>query len=249
MRKILPDSWPLPDSIRARVGTSAGRQRLVMEEGHAVLLLHQPPAADEHERRPAIFWRSPDGAWRSTVGRDGMVALRGHLESYATRVTELDAQLDAAKGAEATADVMRAARPLQRAAGHMHSALQALREAVPADEQIVVARDRAYDVARTAELVVEDASAAMQLVLAKRAEEQAALSTRIAVETHRLNLLAAVCLPITALGAVLGMNLPSGLDALAGPATYWSVVAAAFGLGLALNLWVRRPHASAPRTA
>lgn len=243
MKKVIPDSWAVPDALRARVGTQVGRQRVVVEEGHAVLLLHQPPAPGERERKAAIFWRDPEGAWRSLPAREGLPALRAHLDAYATRLDALDARLPQAATATLQGELLAEARPLERAARHLHAALQSLREAVPGDRDVIVVRDRAYELARMAELCVEEAEAALDLTVARRAEDQAVLSETIAVESRRLNLLAAVCLPITALGAVLGMNLPSGLDAWAGPPLYWSVVGVALALGLTLNLWIRRQPA------
>ena len=87
----------------------------------------------------------------------------------------------------------------------------------------------------------------MQLGLAERAEEQAALGQRIALESHRLNLLAAVCLPITALGAMLGMNVETGLERFAGPGLFAAIVAGGFTVGLVLHAWVRRAHTSSGR--
>lgn len=240
MKKVVPDSWAVPEAVRARIGTQIGRQRSVVEEGHAVLLLHQPPVPGERERRPAIFWRSPEGAWRSLPAREGLPALRAHLDAYSARLDALEAARARATSALAQGELLAEARPVARAARHLYDALQSLREAVPEDQDVIVARDRAYELARTADLCVEDAEAALELTVARRAEEQAALSERIALESRRLNLLAAVCLPITALGAVLGMNLPSGLDGWAGPETYWSVVGAAIVLGLVLTAWIRR---------
>ena len=41
---ILPPTWSLPESVRARVSpTTYGRQRAIFEEGHLLLILHKPP--------------------------------------------------------------------------------------------------------------------------------------------------------------------------------------------------------------
>jgi hypothetical protein len=239
MAKILPDAWALPDALRARVGASPGRQRAMLHDGHALLLLHQPPKAGERERRPTVLWRSPDGDWRSTPGPSGPSALKGVIDAYAARVDEIDARLARARSARDRFAVMRDARPLARAARNVHAALQEVRTAIPADADVLAQRDRAYDLERDATALLEECHAAMQLGLAEGAEEQAEVSRRIARETHRLNLLAAVCLPITALGAMLGMNLETGLEHLAGPPLFAGVVAAAFATGLLLHAWVR----------
>jgi hypothetical protein len=44
---LLPPDWDVPAKIRARLGTTAGRQRLIQEDGHLLLVLHAPPGADD----------------------------------------------------------------------------------------------------------------------------------------------------------------------------------------------------------
>ena len=80
----------------------------------------------------------------------------------------------------------------------------------------------------------------MQYTIAQHTEEQAALSERIAKESHRLNVLAAVALPVTAIGSVLGMNLENGLESLPEPISFWLIVAALVTFGLFLRSRVQR---------
>jgi len=240
MPKMLPEAWTLPSALRARVGASVGRQRAMLHEGHALLLLHQPPRAGERERRATILWRSPEGEWSGAPGPSGPAALRVHLDAYVARLDELERRLAKAKTARDRFDLIREARPLARAARNLHAALQDVRTAIPTDENVLGARDRAYDVERESSALLEEASAALQLGLAEDTEDQSKASSRIAVESHRLNLLAAVCLPITALGAMLGMNVRTGLEPLPGPWLFFAIVASGFGIGLALHAWVRR---------
>lgn len=240
MAKIVPDVWSLPQPLRQKLGARAGRQRLLLHEGHAVLVLHHVPRPNEHGRRPAVFWRLPDGSWRANPGADELETLRAHLEGYATAIEEIDERLEHAKRASEFFAVLRAARPLHRAARNLNAVMSALRDAFPEDTEVNALRDRAYDLERQAELEVGDAENGMEFMVAQRAEEQAAASSRIAAETHRLNLLAAICLPVTALGAILGMNLENGLETLPEPVTFWLVVAAAFGFGFLLRSRVQK---------
>ena len=57
---------------------------------------------------------------------------------------------------------------------------------------------------------------------------------------HLLNLLAAICLPVTALGAVLGMNLQNGLEGLPEPMAFWTIVGGAFAFGVYLRQNVQK---------
>lgn len=240
MPKILPDGWALPEVLRARVGTSVGRQRAMLHEGHALLLLHQPPEAGERARRATALWRDPQGEWRGAPGPSGRLALRAHLDAYQARLEELDARLAAAATARARFELLRESRPLARAARNLHAVLQEARTAMPSDADVLAARDRAYDLERETSALLDEAGAALQLGLAEDAEDEARASARIAVETHRLNLLAAVCLPFSALGAMLGMNVETGLEHVPGPGLFLGILATGLAIGLGLQAWIRR---------
>jgi Mg2+ and Co2+ transporter CorA len=105
---------------------------------------------------------------------------------------------------------------------------------------VLAARDRAYELERLAENVSDDAEDGMQHTIAEHTEEQAVLSERIAKESHRLNLLAAVALPITAIGSVLGMNLENGLEGLPEPLSFWVIVAGLFVIGFFIRSRVQK---------
>ncbi|AKF04890.1 CorA family divalent cation transporter [Sandaracinus amylolyticus] len=240
MARIVPEVWNIPARLREKVGPRAGRQRLMTHEGHVLLLLHQVPRDADPDRHAVVFWRDVEGEWRCAPGRDDIVTLQTHVESYAKYVDELEEQLAKACRAEDYLAVVRAARPVQRAARHMYQALAQLRETLPEDDRVLPIRDLAYEVERAVELLVEEAEGEMQFMVAKRAEEQARLSERISVQTHRLNMIAALFLPITALGAILGMNLENGLEHLPEPVTFWSIVAGAFLVGFLIRAQVAR---------
>lgn len=249
MAKILPPGWELPETLRVRVGARIGRQRAMFHDGHALLLLHAPPKAGERERRAVVLWRDARGAWSGASGPSGAAALRTHLEGYASRLEELERRLLDASTARLRFDVLRELRPIARAARNLHAVLQDVRTAIPEDLDVLAARDRAYDLEREAAALHDEASAAMQLGLAEDAEEQARASERIATESHRLNLLAAICLPITALGSILGMNVQTGLEHVEGPLPFVAVLAIGATTGALLYAWVRRPVARpAPAT-
>jgi Mg2+ and Co2+ transporter CorA len=63
---------------------------------------------------------------------------------------------------------------------------------------------------------------------------------------HRLNLITATFLPITALGTVLGMNLVHGLEAWHQPYTFWIVAAVAIVVGLVVRASLPKPSATPP---
>ena len=112
----------------------------------------------------------------------------------------------------------------------LHKALQDARDATN-DPEIITLRDQAGDIERAVELVYDDAQNGLTYTTARQAEEQAALSTNIAQAGHRLNRLAALFLPVSALGSVLGMNLVHGFEGRYAPWLFWCAVVATFSLG------------------
>ena len=69
-------------------------------------------------------------------------------------------------------------------------------------------------------------------------EAQAATARQMAATAHRLNLLAALFLPLTALASVFGMNFNSGLEDSV--ALFWSVCGVGVAMGLALIIALRK---------
>jgi hypothetical protein len=239
MASLIPDQWGVPERFRHRLGSSAGRQRVMAEAGHLLLILHELPTPDDTERVARLFWRAPTGEWKATGAKgNGLPALKQHVERYHQRLEELDDQIDAATTAEKLYQVLRHASPIARAARHMHRTLQDAREAVD-NRDILLLRDSAGDVERMSELVLGDAKNALDYLEARAAEEQTRLAQRATDAQHRLNLIAALFLPVTAVGAVLGMNLTNGFEQQ-GPVTFWVVSAVAFATGFLVRSSVTR---------
>ncbi|HUG93713.1 MAG TPA: hypothetical protein VML55_22980 [Planctomycetaceae bacterium] len=214
---VAPAVWEIPQVIRARLGDQVGRQRAMFHDGHLLLVLHAPPGPDELERRGRLFWREPNGTWHSTEQGAGKAALARHIDEYAELLEALERRWREAKTADEYFAVLNAAAPLHRAARNLHHTLQQARESVPADRDLINFRDRAYAVERTAELLCSDTKNALDFAVARRAEEQARSSYRMAVSAHRLNLLAAFFFPIATLSAIFGMELRNGLETLDRP--------------------------------
>ena len=103
MATVIPESWQVPIKFRQRVGAHAGRQRAMIDNGHLLLILHELPGAKEMERSARLFWRSPDGTWKASGGREGggLPVLKRHLESFQTAIQQFDDAVDQAvsKGA------------------------------------------------------------------------------------------------------------------------------------------------------
>lgn len=245
MSKVLPSAWNVPEVIRARFGKEAGQQRAMLHDGHLVLVTHLVPVTSEIARKAALFWRSPDGAWRAAgEARGNISALTDLVESYKTRAAQLEGQLDHAVKASDYFAILSAVAPFLRAARNLHKTLQDAREKVPADHALIALRDTASEAERTADIVATDARSGLDFVTARQAEAQATLSDHIARSSHKLNLVVALFLPITALGSMLGMNLVHGFETRGAPFTFYAAVVFSFVVGFILRAAINRREAT-----
>ena len=220
---LLPGNWKVPQVFRDRLGNKVGRQRVMFADGHLLLVLHAPPAPDERHRQGRFFWRSPEGTWKSSSLGDGIKALDKHLDQYLQELQKLENDEDRAQTADDYFPVLQAIAPLHRAAGNMHNTLQEARELVREDRDLMVCRDHAYIIERSIELLQCDTKNGLDCVVARRAEEDAQNSRRMATAAHRLNVMAAIFFPIATLATIFGMNLEHGLEGR-GPVLFWVVL-------------------------
>lgn len=230
---LLPKLWNLPEAIRQRLGREPGPQRAMFEEGHLLIILHELPQMGVQGRKAVLFWRKPEGEWLTNQMGNGLTALATHLKAFEDKLTELDAEEDQAATAAAYHLVLEHLAPVLRSSRGMHRALQQAREMVKGERELINLRDQAAAVERTAELLLQDAEFGLNFTVARQAEAQAASARQMAKTAYRLNLLAAVFLPITALASLFGMNFDNGLAN--SPTVFWGVcvVGLAAGLGLA----------------
>ncbi len=220
----LPEVWDVPQVFRDRLGEQAGRQRAMFADGHLLLVLHEPPKPDEDRRRGVYFWRQPDGTWSSSGQFSGANAVARHLADYADAIERFDQLNEAAQTADEYFAVIEGLGPLHRAARNLHAVLQEARKLVPTDRDIINFRDLAYEVERTAELLYDVVKNSLDFAVAKRAEEQAQASHRMAVSAHRLNVLAAFFFPVVTLAALFSTNLKSTIDDFVQPPFAWLLV-------------------------
>ncbi|MFV2067129.1 MAG: hypothetical protein ACC645_09135 [Pirellulales bacterium] len=111
-----------------------------------------------------------------------------------------------AKTADDYFDVLERLIPIHRAARNLYQALQEARKLCPDYRDVIDLRDRAYTIERMADLLFIGTKHSLDSTVAKRAEQQADSSRRMAVAAHRLNLLAAFFFPIITLAAIFGID-------------------------------------------
>jgi hypothetical protein len=237
-KSLLPPAWEVPPLFRQRLGDTIGKQRLMQADGHLLLVLHRPPKPDEAERGGRFFWRKPDGVWNGCEPGGKSITLANHLAEYNDIYERLDRDEDAAQTAREYFDLMSALGPLHRAARNLHAVLQEAREALPTDRDLINARDRAYELERSFDLLHTDSKNGLDFAVARQAEQQAASSQRMAVSAHRLNLLAAFFFPLATLSAVLGANIKHGYENMEAPTAFVAMVGAGLVAGAILALFV-----------
>lgn len=241
-KNMLPATWDVPQIFRDRLGSRVGRQRAMVADGHLLLVLHSPPAPDQDEREGRFFWRKPDGTWVSDRMGVGQHAVTKHLDEYNQLIDALELREQQAHSASEYFDVMDKLAPLHRACGNLFSVLQEARKQCPEAREIIDMRDRAYGIQRSAELLASGCKNALDFQIARQAESQARASHRMAVASHRLNLLAAFFFPLATISGLFGMEIRSGIEKLPEPYTFIVVVMIGLLVGAILTvlLTVRR---------
>jgi hypothetical protein len=232
---MLPLTWEVPKVFRDRLGSTVGKQRLMTADGHLLLVLHAPPAPGQDEREGRFFWRKPDGTWLSDQLGGGPVAVMKHLEEYDRLIDELEEQEQHAKIARDYFEVMAKLAPLHRAVSNLFSVLQEARKQCPEAREIIDLRDRAYDIQRSAELLAVACKNSLDFQMARQAEAQAASSQRMALASHRLNVLAAFFFPLATIAGLFGMEIHSGLERLPEPYTFYAIVLIGLAIGALLT--------------
>jgi hypothetical protein len=244
MSPILPGTWKVPELFHARLGEQAGRQRMMSADGHLLLILHRIPQPGNPDREPILFWRDTAGGWKSTGSGAGLAELRGLLDDFTKHVDKLEVRMQESPNSKTYFEILQTTGPLLRTVRNMHTALQQAREAFPTDRNILVARDQAGELERAVELLHADAKNGLEYMVARQTEEQAENSEQLVKAGHKLNMLIAIFLPLTALGSAFGMNLRHGLEGITSPVLFWGTLIVGILLGFFVKALLDVPSSS-----
>lgn len=237
-RKLL--NWTLPPQIEARLGESSyGRQRAIAEADHVLIILHHPPKPDVLEREPALFLRKPDGSLLANGMDQGGHKLRKLLGEYRARWEECDNTYDSAESAGDLLRLLETLAPLNRSSSNLASALQSARDAAKNDKFLISMRDESEEISRAFELLTADAKLKLDYRIASNSEAQAEQTSKMLTAQHRLNVLAAITLPLMALATILGMNINHGLEGRS-PMLFVLVLLTGLIIGFRVKQWVAR---------
>ena len=246
---MIPRDWTIPEKLRARLGDEVGRQRAMLADGHLLLVLHEPPKAEDPERKGRLFWRSPTDKWDSSSLGGGEQALIRHVKEFNVIIDKLEDQVQNANEANDYFLALKQITPLQRSVRNMTKALQEARELLPTERELIIARDRANTLERACELLHADATNGLDFTIARQGEEMAKASTALANAGHRLNLMAALFLPVSAIASIFGMNLKHGLEGITTPLLFWGVLIIGVIIGLIVKGLINPPVKSPTTTS
>ncbi len=235
---LLPAAWDVPQVFRDRLGSSVGRQRAMAAEGHLLLVLHLPPKPNAIERQGRFLWRKPDGTWKSNDLGSGVQAVTQHLDQFAKAIEDCDAGEERAQTAQEYFLVLEKLSPILRTTRNLHAVLQEARQLFPGDRDLINFRDRGYELERSADLLQTETKNSWDLLMARKADEAAQASNRMAASAHRLNLLAGFFFPTAVLSGILGVNLAHGWEERRAPLPFLIFVAASFIAGIVLMLFI-----------
>jgi hypothetical protein len=238
---LIPRDWKLPDTLRARLGEEGGRQRAMFAEGHLLLVLHEVPKANDPDRKSRLFWRAPDGKWDSSTLGGGVSGLVKHLAEFAKVIDGLEDRLQNAQLARDYFNILQHVTPLWRSTRNLASALQEARGLVASDREVIIARDKAGNLERACELLHADAVHGLDYTVARQGEEMAKASADMARAGHRLNMIAAIFLPLSAVTSVFGMQLTNGLEHVAQPYLFWIILVVGIVIGLVMKAMIAAP--------
>lgn len=180
-----------------------------------------------------------DNGEASSLG-DGPESLHEHLDNYQKSLDRCEDLETKAFHADQHMQLLEELSPVLRAARNMQQVLEEARKAVPEDRDIIDFRDRAYEIARTAELLYGDAKNAMDVAVVRRAEEQAVASNRMAVAAHRLNVLLAMFFPIATMSAMFSTVFTEGWQISDSSTPFILFIGIGLVAGLILTVFITR---------
>lgn len=235
-----PKVWDLPSEIRRRLTDRSVRQRTLVAGEHVLMALHEAPKARTSDRKVAYFWKNAQGEWFFSGRGAGLAPLRMMIDAYEAAVEELEAVRNADPDTRGLYRILEHATPLLRAARNLFDALERARVAItdPSQRQpLERPADRMSDVIRAAELLRDDARHALDYEIARESRVQSQVNREQARAAHRLNVLAAIFLPLGTIAAAFGMNISHGLET-GPPWIFWLVTSAGAALGIGLSGYI-----------
>jgi Mg2+ and Co2+ transporter CorA len=224
----------VPPNLQALLAETIRRQRYLSEGDCFALILHQLPAPDSEERVPCLF------VSQSTPTTAPLEAVKGPYQGIKPLLADYDAELDTLEDAlESTSDLQLLFDLQQRlipTARSLRNAVRVLEGAHVAHRKhrgLTATLEYAHELGRDLDILEASLATKIDNQQSRILLQQAQATARLEEKNHRLNMILAMFLPLTALTSAFGMNLDSGLDTTWVP-YFWSVWLVGLSLGVVM---------------
>jgi hypothetical protein len=217
----LPAHFSIEPELRDQLSSRAGQQRCLEGHDEVLLIVHDVPPPAISTRTPLLFWKRHDGRW-TQAGGPGITELGDLLARYADIIESHHVVVTRAENAADILAILRHAGPLSRSTRELAHALDQALASEPNDLEIRNFRDRAREVERAADLLLTDARMTLEFIRTEHGQSLARSAEMILKTAQRLLLVAAVFLPLIALGIFIGLSgaLPAFMQWV-----IWSLIA------------------------
>ncbi|MCH2174448.1 MAG: CorA family divalent cation transporter [Lentisphaeria bacterium] len=230
-RLNLPISWKLPVGIKQHLGGGAGKQRVIHSDGQILMILHKLPEIGKNSRVGVLFFKDEKGQWNSDQKQSPEHAMKRLIKEYNSAILNLEEGADHAHTAQDYFDIQHQLVPICRAVRNLKATMLKAHDLAPECEFITQYLDDAEDLDRISDILRIDVRNAADYSMAKQAEEQSRKSDEISLSAHKLNMLVATFLPVTAIAAIFGMNLKTGLEHFNSPFLFWGLMLCSMAIG------------------
>ena len=159
------------------------------------------------------------------------------IDDYEEAIEALGEKHDVATTASERFAILERVGPVNRAIRNLADTLAKARDTIEcpdAKKELSEYCEHAQDAARNSDLLQGDAKNAIDFHIARQAEIQAAHSREVERASHRLNTMAAIFLPLTAVASLFGMNLHSGLED-SPPWLFWVIMLGSVAAGFLVS--------------
>lgn len=240
---VIPEKWDIPATLRSRVGKTIGRQRTIQEDGHTLILLHQAPIANEKTRKGACCWITPDEKILFHSDTENFDFI---FNNYRKKINHLENAYKTADSAILHFKVLEEIVPIYFATIRLANALQMARDLLPKDRQVLLWRDETYELQRETEILQTCAKNALDYHQAKSVEDLSQITYELTKTSHRLNMLATFFIPMMAISALFGMNVPNGFEKSESNLMFWGITLGSVVIGLVLGAFFKPPKFNIP---
>lgn len=228
----LPAHYSIEPELRDQLSSRAGQQRCLEGHDEVLLIVHDVPPPAISSRTPLLFWKRHDGCW-TQPGGPGISELADLLSRYGEIIGTHQEVVTRAENAAEILAILRHAGPLSRSSRDLAQALDQTLASEPNDREIRGFRDRAKEIERAAELLHTDARMTLEFIRTEHGQSLARSAELILKTARQLLLVAAVFLPLIALGIFIGLSgaLPAFMQWV-----IWGVIA----VSLLAAAWLSR---------